>query len=145
VDGEITSVDDLRGIEYDWLACDADCHVGLFSTAGGGYVPEKVWPNIDAHDAAIAAILDLPPSTTARFAPKLRAGLPNTWRLAAERGLFAFDSDFFGGPYNLVASPMTPVHADEFPVIVVEVLSQLQYHQLNFSTWTIIAADSLRP
>jgi hypothetical protein len=102
VDIEITSADDLLGTEYDWLTQDADGHVGLFSTAGGGYVPEKAWRHINAHDAAIAAILALPPSTTARFAPEVGAGLENTWRLVAERGLFAFDSDH-GGPYNLVA------------------------------------------
>ena len=28
------SADDIRGYEFDWLARDADDHVGFFSTAG---------------------------------------------------------------------------------------------------------------
>ncbi len=48
-----TTVDDLRGLEFDWLAVDADGHVAFLSTAGGGDVPAGVDP--DAHDAAIEA------------------------------------------------------------------------------------------
>src|SRR5437899_85750 len=34
------SADEILGLEFDWLASDADGHVALFSTAGGGYAPE---------------------------------------------------------------------------------------------------------
>ena len=30
---EIRSAEDLHGAEFDWLACDADGHVALFSSA----------------------------------------------------------------------------------------------------------------
>jgi hypothetical protein len=146
---EIRSADDLRGIDCDWLARDADDHVGLFSTAGGGYTPEGFVPNTDAHIAAIDAILALHPSTSARFAPQIPASCTNTWRLVAERGLFAFDSDFRGadfpgGPYCLVAAPETPVPAAELPAIVVKVLSHMQYRRLRFATLTTISADLLQ-
>ena len=49
---EIRSADDLRGIDSDWLARDADDYVGLLSTAGGGYTPEGFVQNLDAHVAA---------------------------------------------------------------------------------------------
>jgi hypothetical protein len=149
VNPEIRSADDLRGIDCDWLARDADDHVGMFSTAGGGYTPEGFVRNIHAHVAAIDAILALPPSTSARFAPELPAEYTNHWRLVAERGFFAFDSDFRGadfpgGPYCLVAAPETPVVAAELPTIVVEALSSMQCRRLSFATLTAISADLLQ-
>ena len=140
---EIKSADDLLGWDVEWLASDADGHVGLFITAGGGYTPKAAWQNFDLHQAAVDAILGLPATTTARFAPEVPAGLQNMWREAAERGLFAFDSDHSGGPYNLVASPMTPVHASEFPAVVVSVLSQMTCPNLNFAASTAISANAL--
>jgi hypothetical protein len=138
--------DFLRGLDCDWLARDADDHVALFSTAGGGYTPEGFVQNTDAHIAAIDAILALAPSTSARFAPELGAGYTNTWRLVAERGLFAFDSDFRGadfpgGPYCLVACPETPVTAGDLPSAVVKVLAQMHFRRLRFATLTTISAD----
>jgi len=140
---DINCAEDLLGWDFEWLACDADGHVGLFTTAGGGFMPEKAWRDIQALDAALEAIYRLPTTTTARFAPEVRAGFLNTWREAAERGMFAFDSDVDGVPYSLVASPMTPVHASDFPAIVVDVLSRVQYAHLNFATATTISAESL--
>ena len=64
----------IRGFEYDWLASDGNEHVALFSTAGGGYAPDELRADTDAFDAAISAILAMPPTTTARFAPKVAAG-----------------------------------------------------------------------
>jgi hypothetical protein len=76
----------------------------------------------------------------------LGAGYTNTWRLVAERGLFAFDSDFRGadfpgGPYSLVAAPETPVTANDLPAVVVKVLAHMHYRRLRFATLTTISAD----
>ena len=68
-----TTADDMRGLEFDWLAVDADGHVAFLSTAGGGLVPAGVDP--DAHDAAIDAILSAP--APAAVAPDLRADVRN--------------------------------------------------------------------
>jgi hypothetical protein len=141
---DINSADDLIGWDFEWLASDAEGHVGLFTTAGGGYMPDRAWHDIDALDAALDAVFGVPASTTARFAPEVRAGFRNVWREAAERGLFTFDSDIDGVPYGLVASPMTPLHASEFPAIAASFLNQMQYPLLNFATATTISADSLR-
>jgi hypothetical protein len=137
------SADDIVGWDVEWLACDADDHVGLFITAGGGYAPGEFLRDTDAHEAAIDAILALPASTTARFAPELRPGVVNQWRLVAERGLFAFDSDASGGPYRLEAAPETPVLATELPASVANVLRDLQYGNLHFATLTGISSESL--
>lgn len=56
------SAAEILGLEFDWLASDADGHVALFSTAGGGYTPEAFLQDTDAHDRAA------PASTTALFA-----------------------------------------------------------------------------
>lgn len=89
---------EVVGFEHDWLAVDGEGNVGFFSTAGGGYAPIEFLADTEAHDAAIAAILSHPPSTIARYAPELGADHTNTWRLMAERGVYAFDSDSNGGP-----------------------------------------------
>src|SRR5262245_42224964 len=95
---------DIRGLEYDWIGMDADGHVAFFSTAGGGYAPDELLRDTDLYDEAIEAILAVPARTEARFAPALAPGRENTWKLMAERGLFAFDSDPHGGPYRLVSA-----------------------------------------
>lgn len=127
------SADDVRGFEFDWLASDADGHVALFSTAGGGYAPEEFLRDTDAHDAAIEGILASPASTKARVAPALPAGLRNTWREMAERGVFAFDSDANGGRYRLVAVPETPVRVAELPDTAAEVVYRLVLRHLKFT------------
>lgn len=33
------SADDILGLEFDWIASDADGHVARFSPAGGGMPP----------------------------------------------------------------------------------------------------------
>src|SRR5262245_52257163 len=47
------SADEILGLEFDWLASDADGHVALFSTAGGGFAPDEFLSDTDAHDRAI--------------------------------------------------------------------------------------------
>jgi len=135
--------DEIRGLEYDWLASDADGNVGFFSTAGGGYVPEGFLHEGPAFDAAIQAILAAPASTLARFAPMLSSGYTNTWHLMAERGVFAFDSDFHGGPYRLVASPEVPVQARDLSGAAVPVLMRVVLRGLRFQLQTSISIETL--
>lgn len=138
------SADEILGREFDWLGSDAEGHVALFSTAGGGYAPQEFLRDTDAHDAAIEAILALPVSTTARFAPALPSGKKNTWRMMAERGLFAFDSDANGGPYRLVAAPQAPVRVAELPAIAAEALGGLNFSSVRFARLPTISKDLLQ-
>lgn len=66
----------------------------------------------------IAALLAAPPTTDALFAAVLDAGLENTWKLVAERGIYAFDSDPNGGPYRLVSAPRRAATLAELPPLV---------------------------
>lgn len=126
------SRDEIQGWEFDWLARDADGNVALFSTAGGGYAPEEFLRDTDLHDAAIQEILALDPSTEAVFAPELAANLTNTWRLVAERGLFAFDADPSGGPYHLVAAPRVPRPSSMLPPLAAAATARLVLEHVHF-------------
>lgn len=123
---------DIRGFEYDWLACDASGHVGFFSTAGGGYAPDELLEDTDAFDQAIDAILAAPATTRARFAPHVAAGHGNTWRQMAERGLYAYDSDPQGGPYRLVAAPEVAASVSGLPVQAAGVIRRVVFRDLRF-------------
>lgn len=136
------SADEIRGIEYDWLASDEEGQVGLFSTAGGGCAPAELLRDTDAHDAAIDAILALPASTAATFAPALAPGLPNTWKMVAERGLYAFDCDPNGGPYRLVAAPLAPIRVDSLPASAADVASRLRLG-VRFEVQSVVTSDLL--
>jgi hypothetical protein len=139
------SARDIQGLEYDWLATDGDDRVALFSTAGGGYAPPAFLHDTDAHDAAIAALLALPASTSARFAPELEPGLENTWRLVAERGLYAYDADPAGGPYRLVAAPTTAARSSELPAAVAELVRTTAYSRIRFAELDTISDEILEP
>ncbi|MFI1996688.1 hypothetical protein [Actinoplanes sp. NPDC020271] len=137
------SADDILGTEYDWLAADGDGHVALFSTAGGGYAPEAFLEDTDAHAAAIEVILAHPTTTAARFAPALAAACENTWRQVAERGLFAFDADIDGGPYQLVAAPQVGINVADLPETAFDVVRRLTFPRLKFVTLRTLSMQAL--
>lgn len=134
---------DIQGFEYDWLACDGNENVGLFSTAGGGYAPDELCEDTDAFDAAIESILAAPATTRARFAPQIAPGRTNTWQLVAERGLFAYDSDPEGGPYRLVAAPELAAPVTKLPKRAVEVVRRVIVPRLRFADLKEITGQML--
>lgn len=136
--------EDIRGLEYDWLATDADGHVAFFSTAGGGYAPEEFLRDTDLYDAAMEAILATSARTQARFAPSLAPECQNTWKLMAERGLFGFDSDPHGGPYRLVSAPEQPVQSNELPEEAVRAATRLVFAHLRFAEMSEASEAELR-
>ncbi len=137
------SPSDIHGSEYDWLATDADGHVAFFSTAGGGYAPDEFLSDTDLHETAIEAILAMPARTDARFAPSLAPEYRNTWKLMAERGLFAFDGDPHGGPYRLVSAPKQPARAHELPEDAVRAATKLVFAHLRFAELSEVPAATL--
>jgi hypothetical protein len=124
---------DIWGTEADWLACDADDHVAMFSTAGSGFAPQTYLDDIDVHHAAITAILSRPASTSAAFFPEIGPGLKNDWRLAAERGLYAFDNSPSGGDYSLVAAPIRVASLAELPVDLARLIATIRFRTLRFA------------
>ncbi len=137
------SAQDLGGREFDWLAVDAEGAVALLSTVGGGYAPAPVVESTDDYNAAIDAILALPVRTRAHCDRELRPDLMNIWKLVAERGLFAFDSDPFGGAYRVIAAPEEPIRASDLPAAVAEVVRRIVYADLRFGDVTELTEAQL--
>jgi hypothetical protein len=135
---------EIHGLEFDWLASDADGHVALFSTAGQGYAPPAFLQNTDAHDTAIAEILELAVTTSARFAPQLAPELQNTWKGVAERGLFAYDALQKGDRYCLVAAPEIPIISNDLPKVTRAVAVSITFRYLRFRELPEIAAELLK-
>ena len=125
--------EDILGIEYDWLAVDKDGHLGLFSTAGGGRAPQAFLAETDAHDAGLDVLMAAPPTTSPRFFRQIKAGLDNAWRNAAERGVYAFDSDPHGAPYRLVAAPQAAATTDVVPEATAEAGRRVRLDHLCFA------------
>lgn len=134
------SADEIHGYEFDWLASDGDGHVALFSTAGGGYAPEAFLADTCSSNQGNHGLVALHQrAVCARVKPPV----VNTWKMAAERGLFAFDGDPDGGPYYLVAAPEVPATAAQFPAIVVDVLRDLEFRHLRIAGMSVISEEDL--
>lgn len=129
---------EIEGLEFDWIACDTEGRVAVFSTAGGGEAPAEFLLDTDAHDVALEVLLAMPASTSARFAPPMADGFRNTWRLAAERGLFAYDTDPSGGPYRLVAAPSVPCLLSSLPSSVQGVAARIRFSRQSFERDAVV-------
>lgn len=135
---------DIEGYEYDWLAHDRVGFVAMFSTAGGGVAPDVFLNDTGAHDRAIDAILELPPTTEAELATELRSGLPNRWKAMALRGFFSFDADPNGGPYRLESAPAVPLLLSQLPQSVASVVMTIRFTMLQFDVAKKISSADVR-
>jgi hypothetical protein len=129
------------GIDFDWLASDAEGHVAVFSSAGGEIPPDAVLRDMDAHVRALGALFAAPASTHPVFAPT--APGEDRWRAAAERGLFVYRCSPGGGPYRLAAAPETPIRAMDLPAGASLVVQALRFGQLRFRYIHSVTADVL--
>ncbi|MCP3167054.1 hypothetical protein [Myxococcus qinghaiensis] len=136
--------DSIQGFEYDWLACDQEGFVGFFSTAGGGYAPDEFLQDVHAHDQAISVIRSMAPCTEPVPEPGQLSEPGDPWQQMAARGLYAFDSSFHGGLYQLTAAPTDPVRLSDLPEAAARVAGQLVYRGLRFSALKSISEDLLR-
>jgi hypothetical protein len=135
--------EDAEGREYDWLAMDSEGFAALFSTAGAGFAPDELLRDPESFDRAIDAILSLPASSTAECKRELPSDRTNTWRLVAERGLFAFDSDPSGGPYRLIGKPNSPVRVGDLPSSISSVVKRIELPGLLFRNSTEVNEDQI--
>ena len=133
---------EIQGLEYDWLACDDEGHVALLSTAGGGYAPQTYLADTDLHGDAIDVLLAMPVGSEVVEAPVLQRGVENTWRDMAKRGIYAFDADFFGGPYRRLGVPTTPKKLEELPSDVLEVVALCRL-KLRFRDAAVITREEI--
>jgi hypothetical protein len=135
---------EIEGYEHDWLAVDAAGHVGFFATAGGGFAPQAFLDDLVAFESALAAILALPATTEAVCYRELPPHCIDTWKLAAERGFFAFDSSPNGGPYDLQAAPQLPVRIASLPTKIQKVVSRITLAGIDLHRTTTVTEAMLR-
>lgn len=129
------------GLDFDWLASDAEGHVAVFSSAGVEIPPDAVLRDMDAHVRALGALFATPASTHPVFAPT--APGHDRWYAAAERGLFVYRCSPAGGPYRLAAAPETPIRAVDLPAGAGLVVQALRFGQLRFRYMHSVTADVL--
>lgn len=137
------TAEEIQGYEYDWIAHDEFGHVALFSTAGGGYAPPEFLADTVAFDDAVEALLTLNATSSASMFQEVAVGLVNTWKGVAERGLFSFDSDSFGGPYRRAGTPDSPVSVEDLPPLVAEVVRRVRLRGVRFESAGEITREEL--
>jgi hypothetical protein len=135
---------EIQGFEYDWLACDAEGHVGLFATAGGSYAPAAFLQDTEAFEAAIQMILTLPILAEPVFAPALVPKSDNTWTEMALRGVFGFDGTPNGGPYEQLSVPARPIRLSDLPEPAANIVARIVLHNVSFSTASVVNEETLR-
>jgi hypothetical protein len=102
-------IHEFSNLEFDWLACDADGFVAMFSSAGFGAVPEESVAAAEALDAALDRIKALP--VIGEATSMSGRTTPDDWIATARRGLFAFD--WADVRYQIEALPSTTLRIDE--------------------------------
>jgi hypothetical protein len=129
------------GLDFDWLASDAEGYVAVFASAGGEIPPDAVLADMDAHVRALEALLTAPVHTRALFAPPGPG--EERWRAAAERGLFVYRCSPGGGPYLLAAAPETPIRTLQLPAGPGLLVQAMRFGQLRFRYIHSVTPDVL--
>ena len=147
-------------LDLDWFALDAQGHVGHFTTGGCGALPrsaavsredlETVHRYVTALPEIGASLLNphrlkgirLHPFTKAEPRDALRA-----WGASAARGLYAYDyleaQRRRPRPYWVVARPELPLHADELPPGVRDIVGRTVLRGVAFAHDDVIGMASL--
>lgn len=91
--------EDPEGREFNWFGVDDTGAIGMFATAGGGFIPESVLAHLEEHDAIADSI------------PTPHIGTKKIWDDYASVGLWVFDWGYMGapGPYDIVHAPTVPM------------------------------------
>ncbi|HSN28612.1 MAG TPA: hypothetical protein VLT45_20140 [Kofleriaceae bacterium] len=123
-------------MEVDWLACDLVDQIAFLSTAGFGLAPRAVEDNLELYLGAVRAILARPMVGPATCELELAPGLTNTWKLAAERGVFALDYDSHSGRYAMIAVPSRRITLRDVPAELAEAIAMVRFRTLTFEQIT---------
>lgn len=131
------------GIDYAWLACDADGQVARFTNAGEGPIPLVVLAVRELADRAEVLTRGLP------FVgkPEMRVSLPDPtdFRRTARRGLYGYDwrdtarTAGHSGCYEIVSRPTRPVRVEELPSDLRRLAELVRFSDLRFA-----GSDSIR-
>jgi len=117
------------GLEYDWLALDADGCLGIFSTAGAGPIPSSIMTG-ENKDVMVFEILMTLPIVTRPLLPKICEHNISDWTALAERGIFAFDWRRDCNDYCLIAYPAEPLQQPT--IVLAKYIDVLRPHIATF-------------
>ncbi len=126
------TLEDIQGYEYDWLAYDNNNHVAFFTTGGEGYAPKAFLKEIDAYDKAIEDILKLAKTTNCNKFPKVGEECVNTWKEMSKRGIYAYDTNYDNGGYELVSTPKIPILVQELPLEIATIIKKVSLNSITF-------------
>jgi hypothetical protein len=109
--------DQMKGTDFNWFAIDCEGHIGLFATAGEGWIPKSVAENLDEHKA-VSQTLDEP-----------HFGSEEIWTDYAKVGFFVFD---WGASYVSYRKVIGPIGKPD-PALVSRVTSVKGLPRLPYS------------
>ena len=89
--------EELKGREFDWCAIDVSGNIGMFSTAGSGFIPKSVINQYQSYNAIFENI------------PSPSYGTLKFFSDFSKLGFYVFDWDLNYGPYKKVESPQTDI------------------------------------
>jgi len=101
-----------EGVEFDWLGVDEDGYVGLFSSAGFGYVPKHACDEGFFEELWYRQENELPLICEARSAQRPWNQPVNDWLDLSRRGFFAYNWNH-AEYYEMVCRPVplsSPLH-----------------------------------
>ena len=125
-------MEEIEGLEYDWIAVDSNGFLAFLTTAGVAFAPQSFLDDIEIYDSVIEEILGLPETTSAVFFPDLTSDSDNLWKKMAERGIFAYDASYEGMNYSLVARPSDPILISSLPYGMQNILKKVVLNDFEF-------------
>jgi hypothetical protein len=104
------------GLDYAWLACDAEGYLARFTNAGEGPIPVVVLANRQLADQAEVLTRSLP--LVCGHEMQVRLPYPTDFSQIARRGLYGFDwqdatrTTGRSGCYEIVSRPLQPLRVE---------------------------------
>ena len=135
--------EEAHGAVVEWLARDSRGHVAVFSSVASADVLPPWLDELDEHSRALAALLEVPPTTRSVFGPPLGNERGERWRALVERGLFVFAAYRSGGPYWIAEAPQMPLHVLDLPASAGELIARLVPLSIPFKHVASVMPDSL--
>lgn len=134
--------DDVFGFEFDWFAVDQDGHIGHFSSAGYGAIPQAVLEHPDAQEQVAAYFQEQPKQTGAELMIST-GGTLDDWLAMAHQGIFSYDFKHWDGPYQLIARPTRPTVLSALPTHIQQLVRHVCFAQICFTTSAMINPEQL--
>ena len=115
--------EEIRGVEFDWFACDQAGHVAQFLAAGDDRVPQAALASEELLER-LHVYIDTLPQTESVNAPA--GGFDAHLAGPQQRGAFVYDAvPGRAGIYRLAALPITPLKVEALPAELQAYLSTL--------------------